>query len=103
MNIEQIQKDHPSICYDCQYSRRPASDTNTKKGYVGCCLRVIGKRGKDAIDTFDHDVIDIAKEIGEGWVDLRSTVFREKGSGFITNFQLITLEVQKCRMYEKKA
>ena len=91
---------HPSICYNCQLARKPASDNNTKKGYVGCCLRVIGKRSKTDDDTYDWTEINEAKEVGEGWVDLRSKVKLGKGSGIITNLMLLTLEVKSCNQFD---
>ena len=93
MNENQIKKDHPSICYECQNARKPASDENTKKGYVGCSVRS-GKFPKD------WDIIDAGKEVAEGWVDLRAKVFGQS-SGLITNYQLITLEVKSCSEYSK--
>lgn len=92
-----IINEHPSICYNCQKARKPASDENTKKGYVGCCLRVMPKHnGIDNI-TYDWDEITETKEVAEGWVDLRSKVKLGNGSGVITNLMLLTLETKKCK------
>lgn len=91
-----IKEKHPSICYNCDLARKPASDENTKKGYIGCCLRVIGKRSKNDDITCDYDEITQAKEVAVGWVDLKSTVKLGKGSGIITNLMLLTLEVKSC-------
>lgn len=98
---DQIKKEHPSICYTCDYARKPASDENTKKGYVGCCLRVLPKYSREIDDSFDWDEINEAKEVGEGWVDLRSRIFGEQ-SGIISNCQLLTLEVTSCNKYTLK-
>ena len=93
---------HPSICYSCGLARKPASDENTIKGYVGCSLRVIGKRTSTDGLTYDHDEIQEALEVAEGWVDLGSGVNIGEGSGIITNYQLLTLEVKSCRKYDCK-
>jgi len=98
--IKQIKKDHPSICYNCKLARRPASEENLKKGYVGCCLRVIDKPHTN-YDTYDYDEINEGKEVGEGWVDLKSRPFN-KPSGVISNLQLITLEIKSCSKYESR-
>jgi hypothetical protein len=101
--INKIKEKHPSICYSCDKARKPASDNNTKKGYVGCCLRVIGKRSHGGELTYDWGEIKEAKEIGEGWVDLKSEIKLGKGSGVITNFMLLTLEVKTCNQYSPKS
>jgi len=90
---------HPSICYNCERARKPASDENTKKGYVGCCLRVVGKRSREDDLTYDWEEINEAKEVAEGWVDLKSRVKLGKGSGIITNLMLLTQEVKSCNQY----
>lgn len=89
-----IQAEHPSICYDCELSRRPASDENIRKGYVGCCLLILSERNKWT------EVTD-ATEVGTGWVDLRSRCCVGIGSGIITNEQLVTLEVKSCNKFQK--
>lgn len=101
--LSSIMKKHPSICYSCKRARKPASDENTKKGYVGCCIRVIGKRSKEDDITYDWGEIEEAKEIAEGWVDLRSELKLGKGSGVITNLMLLTLEVKSCKQYIDKS
>lgn len=100
---EKIIKEHPSICYECRQNRRPAADKNTEKGYVGCCIKVMNSGDFDFDDEVCPSEIEIAKEVGIGWVDLKSNVFSERGSGTITNFQVLTLEVKKCRLFVKDA
>lgn len=95
-NLEEIKEKYPSICYNCRHSRKPASNENTKKGYVGCCIRVLNN------EQLDWTEINEAEEIGEGWVDLKSDVTLDKGSGVITNFQLLTLKVNSCDQYTEK-
>ena len=91
---ESIIKDkHPSICYNCSNSRKPWSENLQTKGYVGCTIRVMDKPNNDFVEITD------GKEVAEGWVDLRSKPF-SKGSGATTNFQLLTLEIKKCNMYD---
>lgn len=82
-----------SICYMCENARKPASDENRSNGYVGCCIRCDGK---------DHWKINTAKEVAEGWVDLRAGIDDEKGSGITTNYQLLTLEVTSCDEFNTK-
>lgn len=89
--LEIIKEKHPSICYNCKLSRKPASIENIKKGYVGCCLRT---------SNYDYYEILEAKEVAEGWVDLRSKFKLGKGSGIITNNMLLTLEVKECRQFK---
>lgn len=91
--ISEIKNNHTSICYMCENARKPASDENRNKGYVGCCIRCYDK---------DHWEINNAKEIAEGWVDLRASIECEKGSGLITNYQLLTLEVTSCDSFMSK-
>lgn len=94
MSIDEIKEKYPSICYNCDKARKPASDENTKKGYVGCCIRVID-------GNLDYYEINEAKEIAEGWVDLKSNINLGKGSGIISNLQLLTLEVKSCRQFKQ--
>lgn len=95
----QIQEEHPSICYNCQWARKVA-DTNEQKGYVGCVLRLLGNGEK-----YDYNEITKAKEIAEGWVYTKRRPFQERykgfGSGVMTNFQLITLEVSDCKQFKE--
>lgn len=70
-----------------------------KKGYVGCCMRVLSKRDDFG---FDWDQIKEAEVIAEGWVDLKSEPRLGKGSGIITNLQILTKGVRICKLYEKK-
>lgn len=95
LNMESIKKEHPSICYNCDLARKPASDENRKNGYVGCCLRVLHPI------HFDWDEITEAKEVGEGWVDLKARIDGNK-SGVISNYQLLTLEVKSCNQFTGK-
>jgi len=109
MTKEEIIAKYPSICHSCEHGRKPASDENRDKGYVGCAefLRKQKHASPNGI-VEDDDVsfekntffIREAKELGEGWVDLRARVFGQK-SGAITNCQLLTLEVSKCDEYER--
>ncbi len=94
LDKNKIQANHPSICYGCDNERRPAADENTAKGYVGCCMRVL-RRPKD------HEEINDGKEIGIGWVDLKANVFNKK-SGVITNYQILTLEINHCNQFSPK-
>jgi len=78
---EAVMTAHPSICY------------NRDKGYVGCAEYL--RKGETADFIFD------AKELTEGWVDMRAAVFGPK-SGIITNLQLMTLEVKKCAAFSSE-
>jgi len=98
--MDKIKEQHPSICYGCELSRKPASDENTKKGWVGCCMRAMTNRMSGDGLGYDFHKINNAKEIGEGWVDLKSRVKIGKGSGVITNFQILTLGVESCELFE---
>ena len=81
---------HPSICYGCSNARKPASDENRDKGYVGCA---------EFTRREHYQFVSHCKELAEGWVDLGAAVFSER-SGIITNLQLLTLEVKKCSSFE---
>lgn len=98
---ENIKEKYPSICYNCYFSRKPASDENRDKGYVGCCIRALEQHQFKGGRIRDYEIINEAKEVAEGWVDLRSSVFGEK-SGIITDMMLLTKEVKSCDMYEFK-
>lgn len=91
MDKDKIKSDFPSICYNCTRARRPSADSLTEKGYVGCCLRV-------ETPAKDHWEVTEGEEIGEGWVDLRSSVFG-KSSGMLTNLQLLTKGIKKCNSF----
>lgn len=91
--IEGLKSRFPSVCYSCDFSRRPASNSNIEKGYVGCCIRVLNLPNRDFEEITD------AEEIGEGWVDLKSRIGRAS-SGMITNFQLLTKGVKSCNFYK---
>lgn len=99
LDLSDIKTTYPSICYTCENARKPASDVITKKGYVGCTLRVLDKVPSNGRTTFDWEEINKAKEIAEGWVDLRSRVKLGKGSGITTNKMLLTLEVESCNQH----
>ena len=104
MNKEEIIKEHPSLCYNCRNSRKPASDTNIEKGYVGCCaplkMNISSNEDFALLDYFIEKKLNWQlKEAADGWVDLRSNVFGE-GSGIITNYQLLTLEVKQCKDFD---
>jgi hypothetical protein len=92
MTENNIKELHPSLCYNCIHARKPASDANIDKGYVGCA-EYCRKQTYGFISEF--------KEIAEGWVDLRASIFGPR-SGITTNFQLLALEVSKCTAYLKK-
>ena len=93
-NKEEVQSKYPSICYSCRNARKPASDENRDKGYVGCAEYARN-------DGAGWDYIKEVKELAIGWVDLRSSVFGNK-SGIITNLQLLTLEVKNCSKHESQ-
>lgn len=89
--IQEIKNNFPSICHSCDNARRPASDANTEKGYVGCTAKV-----------YDWSwYVAQSKEVAEGWVDLRANIFSES-SGLITNYQMLTLMTKKCDKYDFK-
>lgn len=92
MTENEVKELHPSLCYDCTHARKPASDANIDKGYVGCA---------EYCRKESYSFITECNELGEGWVDLRASVFGPR-SGMITNMQLLTLEVTKCSAYLKK-
>lgn len=87
---EKLQEDFPSMCWKCVNARKPAAESNRDKGYVGCA---------EYVRRDHHEFISNAKELAEGWVDLRSRIFGEK-SGIITNCQLLTFGVNKCSAFE---
>lgn len=91
-------KHHSSICYNCIWARKPASDENRDKGYVGCAYFV---SIEDHSDNRILSTIIEAEEVAEGWVDLRASVFGEK-SGIITNLQILTKNVKSCTKFEEK-
>lgn len=88
--MEKIKLKYPSICYNCENARKPASGELTKQGYVGCTLNAKG---------MGHGAITEAEVIAEGWVDLKSKIKLGRGSGVLTNLQLITKCVTDCREY----
>jgi hypothetical protein len=47
--LQQIINTYPSTCYTCELSRKPTNEGFTRKGWVGCCLRVLnaGLVGRD--------------------------------------------------------
>jgi hypothetical protein len=83
---------HPSICYKCVNARKPASDENVDEGWVGCA-EYARKEHCYFVEKF--------KELGEGWVDLKASIFGKR-SGVITNLQLLTREVEECNSFELK-
>ena len=92
--MEEVVKKYPSICYECENARKTASEEIEQGGYVGCCMFV--RNDNDSIDF-----IEDAVEVAEGWVDLRARPF-SKGSGIISNLQLITLKVTKCHHFKQR-
>lgn len=101
ITLKDIEQKHPSICYSCDLSRKPASDENTKKGYVGCCMRVLSNHITGEEYGYDWYKINSAKEVAEGWVDLKSRPKLGKGSGIISNLQILTLETKSCDLYKQ--
>lgn len=97
MDKEEIMKDHPSICYNCAFARKAGSDENQNKGYVGCA-KYLYLSGQTPPEFPFY--IGEAKELAEGWVDLKRRPFQEK-SGILTNLQLLTIGVNKCASYEE--
>ena len=91
--LSEVADKYPSICYVCRNARKPAANENRDKGYVGCAE--FTRKGH-------YDFIGKAKELAEGWVDLRARIFGDK-SGVITNLQLMTLEVKKCSSFETES
>lgn len=91
--LSEVADKYPSICYVCRNARKPAANENREKGYVGCA---------EFTRKEHYGFVDEAKELAEGWVDLRARIFGEK-SGIITNLQLMTLEVKKCSSFETES
>lgn len=58
-------------------------------------MRVIRHPNKDIEEIGEAEVI------GEGWVDLKSKPKLGKGSGMITNFQLLTKGVKHCNLHSE--
>lgn len=83
----------PSLCWTCDHARKPASNENRDKGYVGCA---------QACRKESYSFISTVEEIATTWVDLRSRPFSDKGSGIITNNQIVTLGVEECQYYYEK-
>lgn len=98
MNQEKIKKQFPSICYQCNNNRRPPSDVNVEKGYVGCAE--YSRRMRTESEKEDISFVTEFEQLGEGWVDLKSHVFG-KSSGITTNFQLLTKGVKRCTEFEQ--
>jgi hypothetical protein len=98
MDKQKIIDSHPSLCYNCKWARRPASDENTEKGYVGCAYFA---HCENYYEDFVMCIIADASEVGKGWVDLKSPIFGEK-SGITTNLQILAKEVKRCNKYEFK-
>lgn len=91
--MEKVIKKYPSLCYTCEYARRPASEENEEVGWVGCAQYTRNNQNFNFLKEY--------KKIGEGWVDLRSPIFG-KSSGVITNFCLLTCQVKLCNDYQQK-
>lgn len=90
--IELIKRKYPSLCHNCVNARKPASDENRDIGYVGCVQYT---------RVENYHFIGECEELGEGWVDLRASIFG-KGTGIITNLQLLTLKVKSCKAFVHK-
>lgn len=91
--LSEVADKYPSICYACRSARKPAANENRDKGYVGCA---------EFTRNGHYYFVGEAKELAEGWVDLKARIFGEK-SGIITNLQLMTLEVKKCSSFETES
>ena len=91
MKENEVKEKFPSICHNCEFARRPASDKNRDKGYVGCAK---------FLEKQSHGFVTEGEELAEGWVDLKARVF-SKPSGVITNYQLLTLGIKKCKLFEQ--
>lgn len=83
-----------SICKNCVYSRKVASNELQEKGYIGCSLR-------EQNIVFNENDVCTKGDLLEGWVDLRSE-WNGTSSGIISNFQFITLNCQACKYFSKK-
>ena len=94
--MEKIKKEFPSICYGCANARKPVSESNRDKGWVGCTMRCDLWEWEDILDQITE-----AEAIGEGWVDLRAPVFGES-SGITTNLQLLAKGVKECSRFSIK-
>ncbi len=84
--MREIIKKHPSVCYTCTHARKPWSLENVKKGYVGCIC--------------DKPIDFTSPEHGRGWVDLKTRISLDSGSGIVSNGILITKEVKECKNHE---
>lgn len=97
MDPEKIKQEFPSICYNCKNNRRPSSDKNAEKGYVGCAEYTRRWKREDT----SADFVSEGHELAEGWVDLKAYIFT-KPSGISTNFQLLTKGIKVCQEFEQK-
>lgn len=97
--LNKVKKKHPSLCFRCDLARKPASLDNLKRGYVGCALR--GITNMKHPDGYDHDEIEEAEIVAEGWVDLKTRpTLSGDGSGIISNLQIITKGVKSCKQFK---
>lgn len=69
MEEKEVIDKYPSLCYTCEHARKPAAESNRDIGWVGCA-----EYARKEHCNFVGD----AKEIGEGWVDLRASIFGKK-------------------------
>lgn len=76
-----------SICKNCYYHRKPASDTNIEKGWIGCAIRL-------REDHQNHHELNITCEVqGEGWI---RNCYLDSHTGHLINFQLLHKNVTSC-------
>lgn len=95
-DIQQIEQEHPSICFSCRWRRNPAATTNLIKGYVGCCAKLLDNgRWEEEIPVTEGE------ELAEGWVDTRALP-GNRSSGVISNMQFLTKGIFKCKKYTKE-
>ncbi len=100
---DEIKINHPSICYNCDHARKPASNALQDEGYVGCAYPLIKLRQTEQdTDELDVSFIGEAKQLAEGWVDMRAKIFGNN-SGITTNCQLLTLGVGDCSRFQKRS
>jgi len=106
ITMEEVIKNHPSICYTCRYARKVAHKDNTIEGWVACNKPIYDelyhvKSCKD-LDDFLNKMDIEAKELGEGWANLQNPPTLKDTSGMITNYQLLTNEVTHCKGFWEK-
>lgn len=89
-----------SICTTCENIRRVPAEQLRNEGWHGCCIFV--SLDKNIPGPVDPEVVIngiSCEEAATGWVDLRARWDAEKGSGMMTNMQLLVKNVTKCKYY----